>query len=52
MYLRAIKYKGEYIAPGSTAYELYHDKTDKNRKKLDKHLDQLDKAKRKLEGLE
>jgi hypothetical protein len=38
------------IMKGSEAWEIYHDKSDKNRKRLDKHLDKLDQTWRDLEG--
>lgn len=44
---RAVKYKDEWLAPGSDAMELYQ---TRQFDKLDKHLAALDKAKRKLEG--
>lgn len=50
MYLDAIKYRDGYIAKGSHAYALYHDKSDAGHKKLDKHLKELTEAKRKLES--
>lgn len=49
MYLKAILYKGVNLAPGSDALQMHQ---DKKFKELDKHLEQLDKAKRKLEGAE
>ena len=39
MYLKAIQYKGVWLAPGSTAYELYQ---DRKLKELDQHLKQLE----------
>ena len=51
MYLNAVKYKDQYLAPGSEAFELYHSKDKDRLKKLDEHLAKLDQAKRKLEGL-
>lgn len=51
MYLKAVRYKNHgYLAPGSDAFELYHDKTDKGHKRLDQHMANLDKAWKKLEG--
>lgn len=47
MYLNAVKYKGVWLAPGSDAIELH---LMKDFTKLDKHLKELDDAKRKLEG--
>ena len=47
----AIHYKNKhhdiFLMPGSYAHELY---TEKQFKKLDEHLDGLDKARRALEG--
>ena len=47
MYKNAIKYKDEWIAPGSYAMQLYQ---EKKWQALDKHLAELDKAYKKLEG--
>ncbi|WYW00762.1 hypothetical protein Voja6_00082 [Pseudomonas phage vB_PpuM-Voja-6] len=51
MYRSAVKYKDHgYLAPGSRAFELYHDKSDKGHKLLDQHMAEVDAAWRKLEG--
>ena len=47
MYRSAVKYKDGWLAPGSHALELYE---AKKFAELDKHLAELDKAWRKLEG--
>lgn len=47
MYLKAVKYKDDYLAPGSRAYELYH---DKKFKELDVHLREVERNYRKLCG--
>jgi len=51
MYLNAVRYKDKgYLAPGSHAMELYLDKKDKNHALLDKHLAEVDKLWKKIEG--
>ena len=45
MYIKAIKYKDIYLAPGSQAYQLYE---DKKFQELDKHLKTLDQAEAEL----
>lgn len=47
MYRNAVKYKGEWLAPGSYALELLQ---AKKFKELDQHLAELDKQFKKLEG--
>lgn len=47
MYRSAVAYGGTWLAPGSDALVLYQ---LKKFKELDKHLAELDKAWRKLEG--
>lgn len=38
----AVFYKGTWLVRNSKAYELYHDKNDKNHKVLDKHLKEVE----------
>lgn len=47
MYRKAVLYKGVWLAPGSDALAMYQLGKFKD---LDKHLAELDKAWRKLEG--
>lgn len=47
MYRNAAKYKDIWLAPGSYAMELYQ---AKKMQELDKHLAELDKQWKKLEG--
>lgn len=47
MYRAAIYYKGGYLAPGSDAFKMHQ---EKKFAELDKHLAELDKAWKKLEG--
>lgn len=48
MYLKAIKYKDIWLAPGSYSMELFE---SKKFQELDAHLKELDIAYRKLSGL-
>ena len=52
MYLKAVKYKDIWLAPGSEAYELYVElgNKPKNQEKLDKLIKECSDRKRKLEG--
>jgi hypothetical protein len=46
MYLKAINYKGDWLAPGSTAYQLHQ---ERKFKELDTHMKAVKEAARKLE---
>lgn len=46
MYLKAINYKGMWLAPGSHAYKLYE---ERRFSELQEHLKQVNEAARKLE---
>lgn len=48
MYSKAKLYNGVWLAPGSDSLRLFE---EKKFKELDKHMAELDKAKRKLEGI-
>lgn len=38
---KSVEYKGVLLMQGSYAYELFFDKEDKDHKKLDKHMKEL-----------
>ena len=48
MYVNAIKYKDIWLAPGSQAFVLYHDKDPKKRQELDKLIKSVDEKDRAL----
>lgn len=52
MYVKAIKYKNVWLAPGSEAYELYVEigSKPKNQEKLDKLIKECSDRKLKMEG--
>lgn len=52
MYVKAIKYKDVWLAPGSEAYELYVEISSKpkNQEKLDKLIKECSDRKLKMEG--
>ena len=45
MYVKAVKYKDGWLAPGSRAYELYQ---ERKFKELDQHLKEVEERARKL----
>lgn len=47
MYLKAVKYRDGCLAPGSRAYELFH---EKKIKELDAHLREVEARYKKLIG--
>lgn len=50
MYLKAVLYKDVWLAPGSEAFELYHETKPDSKVKLDKLLKECNDRKNKLEG--
>lgn len=47
MYLKAINYKGDWLAPGSHAYKLYE---ERRFNELQEHLKQVKETAKKLEA--
>ena len=50
MYRNAVQYRGQWLAPGSTAFDLYHDKDPAKRRQLDQHLKAIEEKEKKLLG--
>lgn len=45
---KGVDYHGVLLMPGSDAYELYHSKENDARKKLDKHMKELEQKNKDL----
>ena len=52
MYKNAVRYNDTMLAPGSTAFELFHSKNPDDKKKLAQHMKELDRKELQLQGLQ